>query len=312
MFILVTGGAGFIGSNIVGFLLESGCRVRVLDNLITGNMNNLKEFMSNPNFEFMYGSIENLEHLRKACVGITGITHQAALGSVPRSIDDPLSSHNANINGFLNILCVAREYNIKRIVYASSSAVYGSHEKLPKTEDTIGEPLSPYAITKYVDELYGKMFYKLYGIETIGFRYFNVFGPKQDPNGAYAAVIPKFIDSLKKGVSPIINGDGTYSRDFTYVLNVVKANWLGLTTSNVNAYGQIFNIGAGGRITIREMYDIIAHKMGSSLEPVLGPNRLGDIPHSNADVSKAKDYLEYVPEIDFEEGIVRTLEYYQK
>lgn len=310
MFVLVTGGAGFIGSNIVKFLLEKGVRVRVIDNLMTGNKNNLKEFESNDNLEFVYGDITNLEQLRKACEGIDVITHQAALGSVPRSIDDPLSSHNANVNGFLNLFLVAREKGIKRIVYASSSAVYGDHPILPKVENNIGKPLSPYAITKYIDELYGRIFYELYGIETIGFRYFNVFGPKQDPNGAYAAVIPKFIKSIKSGRSPIINGDGTYSRDFTFVQNIVEANWLGLTTTNTECFGQIFNIGAGGRITILEMYKIIAQKLNSDIEPILGPNRKGDIPHSNANISKATELLGYVPSYNFEEGIIETLKYY--
>lgn len=310
MFILVTGGAGFIGSNIVKYLLEQGNRVRVLDNLMTGNRNNLTEFESNENFEFMYGDITNLEQLRKACEGIEAITHQAALGSVPRSIDDPLSSHNANVNGFLNLLLVAKEKGIKRIVYASSSAVYGDHPVLPKTENNIGKQLSPYAITKYIDELYGRIFYELYGIETIGFRYFNVFGPKQDPNGVYAAVIPKFIKSIKLGKSPIINGDGTYSRDFTFVQNVVEANWLGLTTTNSECFGQIFNIGAGGRITIIEMYDIIAKELNSDIRPIFGPVRKGDIPHSNADISKATNLLGYNPRYNFQDGIIETLKYY--
>ena len=325
MFILVTGGAGFIGSNIVKYLLEEGHRVRVIDNLVTGYKTNLDEFKSNPMFEFIYGDITNIEHLRKACapiklsnsnsndnnlIPIDGISHQAALGSVPRSIDDPLESHKSNINGFLNLLLVAKEYEIKRIVYASSSAVYGDHHILPKVEENIGNPLSPYAITKYVDELYGQLFTKLYGIEAIGFRYFNVFGPKQDPNGAYAAVIPKFIDSIKNNISPIINGDGTYSRDFTFVDNIVQANYLGLTTTNPECFGQIFNIGAGGRITIREMYDQIAQLMNSDLKPILGPIRLGDIPHSNADISKAKKLLGYNPKFSFVDGIVKTLEFY--
>ena len=310
MFILVTGGAGFIGSNIVEHLLALNHRVRVIDNLQTGNKNNIKDFLNNPNFEFFYGDITNLENLRKALNGINIICHQAALGSVPRSIEDPLSSHNSNINGFLNILLVAKEYGIKRIVYASSSAVYGDEPNLPKTENIIGNPLSPYAITKYVDELYANMFSKLYDMECIGLRYFNVFGPKQDPDGAYAAVIPKFISSLKDGIAPLINGDGYYSRDFTFVKNVVEANYLAMTTENKECYGNIFNIGAGGRITILEMYNAIKKELGSDINPIFGDIRKGDIPHSNADISKAKNLLGYEPKIDFSAGIKITINYY--
>lgn len=310
MHILVTGGAGFIGSNITKFLLEQGHKVRVLDNLITGNKQNIIEFELNPNFEFMYGDITNLENLRKALDSIDAVTHQAALGSVPRSVEDPLSSHNANVNGFLNLLIVCKEKNIKRIVYASSSSVYGDNNILPKIEDSIGKQLSPYAITKYIDELYAKIFYELYDLECIGLRYFNVFGPKQDPNGAYAAVIPKFITSIKSGIRPKINGDGSYSRDFTYVENVVQANYLALTTNNTKSYGEIFNIGAGGRITILEMYNIIKNTIKSDLEPEFGSNRVGDIPHSNANITKAKELLGYYPKINFEEGILKTIKYY--
>ena len=292
--ILVTGGAGFIGSNITDFLLEKNYRVRVLDNLSTGNKNNLSHHSEHPNFEFMYGDITNLEHLRKACKDVDAICHQAALGSVPRSIEDPLSSHNANVNGYLNVLVAAKENNIKRVVYASSSSVYGDEPNLPKVEPRIGKQLSPYAVTKYIDELYGRLFSELYGMECIGFRYFNVFGPRQDPNGPYAAVIPKFIDCLKKGVSPTINGDGTYSRDFTYVENVVRANYLGLTVENPECFGQIFNIGAGGRVTIGEMYEMIKEIM----------RRIPDL-------SKAKELLGYTPNIDFKTGIQLLLRYNQ-
>jgi UDP-N-acetylglucosamine 4-epimerase len=312
MFVLITGGSGFIGSNIVEHFLNLNHKVRVLDNLITGNKNNIVEFMDNPNFEFMYGDITNLETVRKACMNIDGICHQAALGSVPRSVEDPLISHNANVNGFLNVLLVARENGIKRIVYASSSAVYGDEPILPKKENKIGKPLSPYAITKYIDELYGRIFTELYDMECIGLRYFNVFGPKQDPNGAYAAVIPKFIDHIKKNKRPTINGDGNYSRDFTYVKNIVNANYLALTTCNKDCFGEIFNIGAGGRITIKEMYDIIKEELKSDLEPIYGSIRKGDIPHSNADIDKANKLLGYNPNIDFKEGIMLTLEFYNK
>jgi UDP-N-acetylglucosamine/UDP-N-acetylgalactosamine 4-epimerase len=305
---LVTGGAGFIGSNVVDYLLKKGHFVRVLDNLVTGNKKNIEHNLNNSNFEFIYGDICNLEIVRKACKDIDAISHQAALGSVPRSIDEPLGSHQANINGFLNILVGAKENAIKRIVYASSSAVYGDETNLPKREDRIGKPLSPYAITKYVDELYGKMFTDLYNMECIGFRYFNVFGPRQDPNGVYAAVIPKFIDHLKRNTSPTIHGDGQYSRDFTYVENVVEANYLGLTTTNDKCFGEIFNIGAGGRVTILEMYQSICKIMGVSVKPVFGPIRKGDIPHSNANIEKANLLLNFTPTFSFEDGIRKYLE----
>ena len=307
--ILITGGAGFIGSNITDFLLEKNYSVRVLDNLSTGNKNNLCHHFNNPNFEFMYGDITNIEHVRKACKDVDAICHQAALGSVPRSIEDPLSSHNANVNGYLNILVAAKENNIKRVVYASSSSVYGDEPNLPKVELRIGKQLSPYAVTKYIDELYGRLFSELYDMECIGFRYFNVFGPRQDPNGPYAAVIPKFIDCLKKGIAPTINGDGTYSRDFTYVENVVQANYLALTIENPECYGQIFNIGAGGRVTIDEMYEMIRESMNIDIKANYKETRKGDIPHSNANVDKAKKLLGYEPKVDFRNGIQRLLKY---
>jgi len=306
--ILVTGGAGFIGSNITDFLLSKGYRVRVFDNLATGYKDNIKHHLSNPDFEFMYGDITNLDSVRKACLDVDAICHQAALGSVPRSIVDPLSSHNTNVNGFLNILLAAKENGVRRIVYASSSAVYGDEPNLPKVENRIGKPLSPYAITKYIDEMYGKIFSELYEMECIGLRYFNVFGPRQDPNGAYAAVIPKFIDSLKKGVAPVINGDGTYSRDFTYIENVVNANFLALTTDNIECYGQAINIGAGGRVTIGEMYDMIREVMDVNIHVIHGDKRKGDIPHSNANIDRAKQLLGYQPEVQFKEGIAKLLE----
>lgn len=310
MKILVTGGAGFIGSHICDYLLEQQHQVRVLDNLITGNKKNIEHHLNNKNFEFFYGDITNLENVRKALDGVDAICHQAALGSVPRSVDDPLSSHNSNVNGFLNVLIGAREKNIKRIVYASSSSVYGDEPELPKVEHKIGKQLSPYAITKYIDELYGRIFTELYGMECIGMRYFNVFGPRQDPNGAYAAVIPKFITSLKNNISPVINGDGNFSRDFTYVKNVVEANFLALTTTNDSCFGQAFNIGAGGRITILEMYNSIKNILNSNIEPIFGQNRKGDIPHSNANIDKAKNLLNYNPKICFDEGIKFTINYY--
>ena len=303
--ILVTGGAGFIGSNIIEFLLKNNVKkVRVIDNLSTGNKNNLKPFLEKyDNLEFMYGDISRLEDCRKAVKGMDVITNQAALGSVPRSINDPLSSHISNVNGFLNLLISAKEEGIKRVVYASSSSVYGDHPVLPKKEENTGNVLSPYAATKAIDEIYAGVFTKCYGMECIGLRYFNVFGPRQDPNGAYAAVIPKFIDLMKQNKQPTINGDGTFSRDFTYIDNVVQANVKALTVDNEECYGQAVNIGAGGRITILELVDAINKGLKTNIEPVLGSNRPGDIPHSNADISKAKSILGYDPKIQFYEGI---------
>lgn len=310
--ILVTGGAGFIGSHIAEHLLKKGHIVRILDNLSTGNIENIRHLLDNPNLEFIVGDISNLETVKNACKSIDIICNQAALGSVPRSIDDPLTSHNNNVNGFLNILVVAKEMKIKRIVYASSSSVYGDSDILPKVEDIIGNPLSPYAITKHVNELYAKMFCKLYGIETIGLRYFNVFGPRQNPNGPYAAVIPKFISSLLHNKQPIINGYGDFSRDFTYVDNVVNANSLALFTQNIKCFGQIFNIGAGSRITILDMFNSIKHNMNSAIDPIFGDTRIGDVPHSNADISKARKLLGYVPIVQFNEGIKKTIDHFTK
>ena len=303
--ILVTGGAGFIGSNIVEFLLKNNVKkIRVIDNLSTGNKNNLQLFLDKyDNLEFMYGDISKLEDCRKAVKGMDVITNQAALGSVPRSMKDPLSSHISNVNGFLNLLIAAKEEGIKRVVYASSSSVYGDHPVLPKKEENTGSVLSPYAATKAIDEIYAGVFTKCYGMECIGLRYFNVFGPRQDPNGAYAAVIPKFIDLMKQNKQPTINGDGTFSRDFTYIDNVVQANVKALTVDNEDCYGQAVNIGAGGRITILELVDAINKGLDINIEPVLGSNRSGDIPHSNADISKAKSMLGYDPKVQFYEGI---------
>lgn len=309
---LITGGCGFIGSNIVEYLLENNASfVRVIDNLSTGNKRNIEHLLDKyANFEFMYGDITNIEVCRKSVSGIDIICHQAALGSVPRSIIDPLSSHLSNVNGFLNILISAKEAGIKRVVYASSSSVYGDHPVLPKVEENTGNLLSPYAATKKIDEIYGAVFTRCYEMECIGLRYFNVFGRRQDPNGAYAAVIPKFINLMKNGKSPTINGDGNYSRDFTYIDNVIQANVLAMTTTNTESYGEAFNIGVEGQTTIYELFRIIKDELKLDMEPIFGPNRSGDIPHSNADISKARKILNYNPQILFKEGIIRTISYY--
>jgi UDP-N-acetylglucosamine 4-epimerase len=308
--ILVTGGAGFIGSNIVEKLLNTDVKkVRILDNLKTGKMENIQFLLDKyDNVEFMYGDISNLEDCRKAVKNMDVITNQAALGSVPRSVNDPLSSHIANVNGFLNVLVAAKEEGIKRVVYASSSSVYGDHPVLPKVEENTGNVLSPYAATKAIDEIYAGVFTKCYGMECIGLRYFNIFGPRQDPNGAYAAVIPKFIDLMKKGEQPVINGDGTFSRDFTYVENAVQANILALTTENKECFGEAFNIGAGGQFTLLVLMKTINKELGTEIEPVFGANRPGDIPHSNADIMKARNMLGYDPTISFEMGMKKYVD----
>lgn len=307
--VLITGGAGFIGSNIAEYLLNNGVKfIRIFDNLSTGKKENIQFLLDKfDNIEFMYGDITNLEHCRKAVKNMDIITHQAALGSVPRSVVDPLSSHNNNVNGFFNILLSAKEEGIKRIVYASSSSVYGDNPILPKIEENTGNVLSPYACTKAIDELYAGVFTKCYNMEIIGLRYFNIFGPRQDPNGAYAAVIPKFISLMKNDNQPTINGDGTFSRDFTYVDNAVQANILAITTTNNEAFGQAFNIGCGGQYSLNTLVCEINKNLGKNIVPKYGPNRPGDIPHSNADISKAQNILEYNPKINFEEGLKKLL-----
>lgn len=310
--ILVTGGCGFIGSNIVEHLLKNKVKkVRVFDNLSTGYIKNIQPFLNGyKNLEFMYGDVKNLEDCRKAVKGMDIICHQAALGSVPRSLNDPLSSHNTNVNGFFNILLSAKENNIKRVVYASSSSVYGDDENLPKQEEKTGSVLSPYAATKAIDEIYGWIFSNNYGMECIGLRYFNVFGPRQDPNGAYAAVIPKFISLMKQNVRPKINGNGNFSRDFTYIDNVVQGNCKAMLTENCDCYGQVFNIGAGGRISILELFLSIKKILSFKKDPLYGDNRPGDIPHSNANILKATIMLDYRPEFNFDEGIKKTIDYF--
>lgn len=311
--ILVTGGAGFIGSNIVEFLLKNGVKnIRILDNLSTGFFHNIKPLLDNfTNVEFMWGDITNLEMCKKACQGMTMVCHQAALGSVPRSINDPLTSHNTNVNGFLNILVAMKENGIKRIVYASSSSVYGSNDKPIKIENSIGKQMSPYAITKYIDELYARIFTELYEFECIGLRYFNVFGPRQNPEGVYAAVIPKFIKLMINDEQIIINGDGTYSRDFTYIDNVVYANYLALTTENQLCFGEIFNVGTNNSISINVLVGQIKQILGKECDVIYGPNRLGDVPYSNASIEKISEYLGYSPKVFFNEGLVKTVEYFK-
>ena len=308
--ILVTGGSGFIGSNIVEYLLSHDVKfIRILDNLSTGKKSNIEMMLLKyPNLEFMYGDVANLETCRNAVKGIDIICHQAALGSVPRSVSDPLLSHISNVNGFLNILIAAKEVGIKRVVYASSSSVYGDNPILPKVEDKTGNVLSPYAATKMFDEIYAGVFTKCYGMECIGLRYFNIFGPKQDPNGAYAAVIPKFIQLMKNNKQPYINGDGTYSRDFTYVDNAVQANVLSMVTNNINAFGTAFNIGCGGQYSLNELIDTINICLETNIEPIYGDLRSGDIPHSNANIFKAESILGYRVLVKFEEGIKRLIE----
>jgi UDP-N-acetylglucosamine 4-epimerase len=307
--ILVTGGSGFIGSNIVEYLLTNGVKkVRILDNLSTGKKSNI-EFLLNKysNLEFMYGDIANLETCRTAVKGIDIICHQAALGSVPRSVADPLSTHISNVNGFLNILIAAKEVGIKRVVYASSSSVYGDEPTLPKVEENTGNVLSPYAASKAIDEIYAGVFTKCYGMECIGLRYFNIFGPRQDPNGVYAAVIPKFIQLMRNDLRPQINGDGTYSRDFTYVDNAVQANVLAMFVENSNVYGTSFNIGCGGQYSLNFLVNLINKSLGKNIIPEYGELRPGDIPHSNADISKAQNLLGYKVLVDFEEGIDKLI-----
>jgi UDP-N-acetylglucosamine 4-epimerase len=313
MKILVTGGAGFIGSNLVEALLkdERVSLVRVLDNLSIGFKKNIEEFFENPKFEFLQGDIRDYETCTKACEGINLISHQAALGSVPRSIEDPLTANAVNITGSLNIFTAAKNLGVKRIIFAASSSTYGDSEGLPKVEDNIGNPLSPYAITKYVNELYARVFADLYGIEFIGLRYFNIFGPKQDPKGAYAAVIPIFFDKALKNIPPTINGDGAYSRDFTYVKNAVQANILGLFTENKEAINQIYNIACGKRTTLIELWENIKKLTNSSVDAVYGSNRMGDIPHSLADISKAQNFLNYEVEFKVKEGLEHTFNWYK-
>jgi len=314
---LVTGGAGFIGSNLVEYLLKYNAgKVRVLDNFSTGHRHNLSQFISNPNFELLEGDIRDLETCQSAATGIDYVLHQAALGSVPRSIKDPITSNDVNVSGFLNILVACRDQKVRRMVYAASSSTYGDSKELPKVEDRIGKPLSPYAVTKYVNELYADVFSRLYDLELIGLRYFNVFGQRQDPDGAYAAVIPKFVSQLLRHESPVINGDGTFSRDFTYIDNVVQMNILSALNRSEGALNRIYNVACGERTTLNQLVNGLK-KYLSEHDPriqevitVHGPERAGDVSHSLASIDLAKAELNYKPYYDLDSGLREAVEYY--
>lgn len=314
--ILVTGGAGFIGSNLIEDLLNYENTVICLDNFETGHRTNLNSFSSNQRFSFIEGDIRDLEVCKKACEGVDIVLHQAALGSVPRSINDPINTNEANINGFLNMLVAARDAGVKRFVYAASSSTYGDSKELPKIEENIGKPLSPYAVTKYVNELYAHVFRLNYGLETIGLRYFNVYGRRQDPKGAYAAVIPKFTQLFIDHNSPTINGDGTFSRDFTYIDNVIQMNHLAATTENPDAIGEVFNTAVGDRATLLQMTNLLRQYLAefdekiASVNVIHGPERKGDIPHSLASIEKAKKLLGYEPTHDLEKGLKEAVQWY--
>lgn len=314
--ILVTGGAGFIGSNLCESLLKLGNQVICLDNFSTGKMENIEPFLKNPDFRLITGDIRNLNDCRAAVNGVEYVLHEAALGSVPRSLNDPITTNEVNVSGFLNMLVAARDASVKRFIYAASSSTYGDSEALPKVEDVIGNPLSPYAVTKYVNELYAEVFSKSYGIECIGLRYFNVFGRRQDPNGAYAAVIPLFVKQLIDHQSPIINGNGEYSRDFTYIDNVIHMNLLALTIQNKEAVNTVYNTAYGDRTTLNQLVGYLKELL-SAFDPMInhveiehGPYRNGDIPHSLASISKAKSLLGYNPQFNLREGLTEAVSWY--
>ncbi|MGQ7945293.1 SDR family oxidoreductase [Flavobacterium sp. WC2509] len=314
--ILITGGAGFIGSNLCEYFLSKKYKVVCLDNFATGHRHNLKDFLDNDNFTLIEGDIRDLETCKLAVQGVDYVLHQAALGSVPRSINDPITTNDVNVSGFLNMLVAARDANVKRFVYAASSSTYGDSEGLPKVEEIIGKPLSPYAITKYVNELYAEIFSRTYGLETIGLRYFNVFGRKQDPNGAYAAVIPKFVIQLMKHESPKINGDGNYSRDFTYIDNVIQMNELAMTTENPEAINTVYNTAYGDRNTLNDLIGYLKTFLAeydpeiTKIEIEYGPNRAGDIPHSLASIDKGKTVLGYNPQFSLQGGLKEAVSWY--
>jgi len=306
---LITGGAGFIGSNLVEYLLKYGAKkVRVLDNLSTGFRSNLSEFESNANFEFIEGDIRDLSTCQKVCKNIDYVSHHAALGSVPRSINDPISTNEVNINGFLNMLVSVRDNKCKRFVYAASSSTYGDSVELPKIENRIGRPLSPYAVTKYVNELYADVFARLYGVQVIGLRYFNIFGPKQNPQGLYAAVIPLFIKAIKEGTSAIINGDGQTSRDFTFVENAIQANIKAFLIENDNALNQIYNVACGEKTTLIQLWSEINEIASKNIEVIYSTERKGDVKHSLADISKIGHILDYSVSVKIKEGLKLTFD----
>lgn len=314
--ILITGGAGFIGSNLCEHFLSKGYKVVCLDNFATGHLHNLAGFVDNENFRLIEGDIRNAGDCEKAVQGVDYVLHEAALGSVPRSIIDPVTTNEVNVSGFLNMLVAARDAKVKRFIYAASSSTYGDSQGLPKVEDVIGKPLSPYAITKYVNELYAEIFSTTYGLETIGLRYFNVFGRKQDPKGAYAAVIPKFVMQLMQLESPILNGDGNYSRDFTYIDNVIQMNELAMTTENQEALNTVYNTAYGDRTTLNELLVYLKEYLSqyderiAAVAVIHGPNRAGDIPHSLASIDKAKKLLGYHPQFSISEGLKEAVDWY--
>jgi UDP-N-acetylglucosamine 4-epimerase len=314
--ILITGGAGFIGSNLCEYFLGLGHKVICLDNFSTGHRHNLDDFISDANFKLIEGDIRDITDCIAAVQGVDYVLHEAALGSVPRSINDPITTNDVNVSGFLNMLVASRDAKVKRFVYAASSSTYGDSEGLPKVEEVIGKPLSPYAITKYVNELYAEIFSRTYGLETIGLRYFNVFGRKQDPNGAYAAVIPKFVMQLMSLESPLINGDGNFSRDFTYIDNVIQMNALAITTENPEAINTVYNTAYGDRNTLNNLVNYLKEYLSefnpkiASVEIIYGPNRTGDIPHSLASIDKAKRLLEYNPKYSLQEGLKEAVSWY--
>ena len=316
--VLVSGGAGFIGSNLCEFLINNEASVICLDNFSTGYLSNIETLLSHEKFTLIEGDIRDLEVCQKACRGVTHVLHQAALGSVPRSINDPIKTNEVNINGFLNMLVASRDQNVSRFIYAASSSTYGDSKSLPKVEEKIGKPLSPYAITKYANELYAEIFKLNYGLNSIGLRYFNVFGRRQDPEGAYAAVIPKFVLQLMKYESPVINGDGSYSRDFTYIDNVINMNVLAMFTENKEALNQVYNTAVGERTSLNELANKLKYYLSefdskiNDVEIINGPNRLGDIPHSQASIEKASNLLDYNPIHNFEDGIKESVKWYWK
>ncbi len=316
--VLVTGGAGFIGSNLCEALIENGNRVTCFDNFSTGKLKNIEHLQEHSNFLLIEGDIRNIDNCHNACKGVDYVLHQAALGSVPRSINDPITSNDVNVSGFLNMLVASRDAKVKRFVYAASSSTYGDSKTMPKKEDVIGKPLSPYAITKYVNELYAEVFAKTYGLETIGLRYFNVFGRKQDPKGAYAAVIPKFVMQLMKHESPIINGDGSYSRDFTYIDNVIEMNFRALEATSEEALNTVYNAAFGERTTLNELVELLKEYLGhfdaeiANIQVKYGPNRQGDVPHSLASIEKAKKNLQYNPQYDIKKGLQEATTWYWK